>query len=264
MMKEEKDILIIDDEMVVVDSVFKIGEIEKCTVEYALDAVTAFDKLDKTNYKLIVCDIMMPGKDGFAVLNELQKSNIDTPVVMTTGFSTIENAVKSLYGGAIDFIPKPFTFDEMTSTIKRGLKYNQLLNSKKTKSNPLAYIPCPPKYFRLGYSCWVNQDYDGSVFIGATDSFIKTVEPIKDIELLDIDENVNQASPIAKFFGEDDLTYQLYSAISGRIIARNEKLFGNLSLMEKDPYFDGWMYRMIPNELDYEKKLLTPCSSDRT
>ena len=140
MMKEEKDILIIDDEMVVVDSVFKIGEIEKCTVEYALDAVTAFDKLDKTNYKLIVCDIMMPGKDGFAVLNELQKSNIDTPVVMTTGFSTIENAVKSLYGGAIDFIPKPFTFDEITSTIKRGLRYNQLLNSKKIKNDPLAYI----------------------------------------------------------------------------------------------------------------------------
>ena len=263
-MKNQKDILIIDDEMVVVDSVSKIGEIENYTVEYALDAGTAFEMLERTNYNLIVCDIMMPGKDGFNVLSELQKKNIDTPVVMTTGFSTIENAVKSLYGGAIDFIPKPFTFDEMTSTIKRGLRYNQLLNSKKTKNYPLAYIPCPPKYFRLGYSCWVNTDYDGSVFTGATDSFIKTIEPIKNIVLLDVDENVNQASPIAKLIGEDELTYQLYSAVSGRIIARNEKLIGNLTLLEKDPYFEGWLYRMIPNELDYEKKLLTPCSSDRT
>jgi len=263
-MKEIKDILIIDDEMVVVDSVSKIGEIEEYSVEFAVDAKTAFEKIDQTNYNLIICDIMMPETDGFTVLNELQKKNIDTPVVMTTGYSTIENAVKSLIGGAIDFIPKPFTFDEMTSTIKRGLKYNQLLNSKKTKNDPLALIPCPPKYFRLGYSSWMNQGYDGTVFTGATDSFIKTVEPIKSIELLDIDENVNQASPFAKFTGEDELIYQLYSAVSGRIIARNEKLFDNLSLLEKDPYFEGWLYRMIHNDLEYEKKLLTSCSSDRT
>jgi CheY-like chemotaxis protein/glycine cleavage system H lipoate-binding protein len=263
-MKETKDILIIDDEMVVVDSVIKIGGLENLTVDFANDSNEAFKKLAATDYNLIICDIMLPEIDGFGILNELRKRNIDTPVVMTTGYSTIENAVKSLYGGAIDFIPKPFTIDEMISTIRRGLKYNQLQQSKIEMNDPLAYIACPPKYFRLGYSCWVNQDYDGSVFTGATDSFVKTIEPIKSIELLDIDENVTQASPFVKFTGEDDIVYQLYSAISGRIIARNEKLINNLSLLEKDPYFEGWLYRMIPNELDFEKKLLTPCSSDRT
>ena len=264
MMKREKDILIIDDEMVVVDSIIKIGELDNYTVDYATYANLAFDKLEDTDYKLIICDIMLPEKDGFSILSELQTRNIETPVVMITGYSTLENAVKSLFGGAIDFIPKPFTFDEMTSTIKRGLKYNELLHSKLTKKDPLALIPCPPKYFRLGYSCWINQDHDGSVFTGATDSFVRTIEPIKQIEFMDIDENVNQASPFVKFIGDDDLTYQLYSAVSGRIIAKNEKLLEDVSLLEKDPYFGGWIYRMIPNEFEYEKKLLTPCSSDRT
>ncbi len=264
MMKEKKDILIIDDETVVVDSIMKIGGMENFSTDFANESKTAFDKIAQTDYSLIICDIMLPETDGFTILNELQKKNIDTPVVMTTGYSTIENAVQSLYGGAIDFIPKPFTIDEMISTIKRGLRYNQLLHSKINMNDPLAYIACPPKYFRLGYSCWVNQDYDGSVFTGATDSFIKTIEPIKTVELLNIDDNINQASPFAKFIGEDDTVYQLYSAISGRILARNENLFNNLSLLEKDPYFEGWLYRMIPNELEFEKKSLTPCSSDRT
>lgn len=264
MMKDTKDILIIDDEMVVVDSVIKIGGLENLSVDFANNSNEAFNKLAAIDYKLIICDIMLPEIDGFGILTELQKRNIDTPVVMTTGYSTIENAVKSLYGGAIDFIPKPFTIDEMISTIRRGIKYNHLQQSKIEMNDPLAYITCPPKYFRLGYSSWVNQDYDGSVFTGATDSFVKTIEPIKSIDLLDIDENVTQASPFVKFTGEDDIVYQLYSAVSGRIIARNEKLINNLSLLEKDPYFEGWLYRMIPNELDFEKKLLTPCSSDRT
>jgi len=263
-MKKQKDILIIDDEMVVCDSVIKIGELENYSVEYAENSFQAFEKISETDYKLVICDIMLPGTNGFAILNELQQLNIDTPVVMTTGYSTLENAVQSLYGGAIDFIAKPFTIDEMISTIKRGIKYNQIFHTKKSMNDPLAYITCPPKYFRLGYSCWINSDHDGSVYTGATDLFIKTMDQIKSIELLDIDENVNQASPFVKFIGEDDLVYQLYSAISGRIIARNEKLFENLSLLEKDPYFDGWLYRMIPNEFNYEKKLLTPCSSDRT
>ncbi len=51
---------------------------------------------------------MMPDIDGFKFLDELRKIEISSPVIMTTGYSTVENAVKSLYNGAIDFIPKPF------------------------------------------------------------------------------------------------------------------------------------------------------------
>jgi glycine cleavage system H lipoate-binding protein len=52
--------------------------------------------------------------------------------------------------------------------------------------------------------------------------------------------------------------------MSGVIVARNERLLTKPELFEKDPYFEGWIYRIIPTELDYEMKLLIPCSSDRS
>lgn len=262
-MKDRKNILIIDDEQVVINSISKIAAGENFSVDSVCDASSALQKISTTDFDLIICDIMLPGMDGFQFLSELDSKRIDTPVMMTTGYSTIENAVKSLYNGAIEFIPKPFTVDEMTSVIRRGMKYSTIMKLKKAHDDSIILVPCPAKYFRLGYSSWMNKDADGSVLVGATDFFIKTLEQIRRIELLEINEVLTQAAPSVKFETEDELTHQLYSVISGIIIAKNNRLLEEPELLEKDPYFDGWIYRLIPTELDYEMKLLIPCSSDR-
>ncbi|MBI1937911.1 MAG: response regulator [Ignavibacteriales bacterium] len=261
-MNKQCEILIIDDEQVVVDSVIKIGEISGYKVDYTMDAKTALEKISGQNYQLIICDIMLPEMDGFQFISEMQSRRNNTPIVITTGYSTMENAVKSLQLGAIDFIPKPFTFDEMTSIMKRGVKYKKLVDADTEKTGSLFYVQCPPRYFCLGYSCWLNTDYDGTVLIGATDLFLKTIENMKTIELMERDEAINQALTAAKIICEDESVHQLYSAISGRIIDRNEKLLNDISLLEKDPYFNGWLYRIIPGEYDYEIKLLASCSSN--
>ncbi len=262
-MKEHCNILIIDDEQVIIDSISKIASFENLSVDSALLGKIAFEKLAEKNFDLIICDIMLPEMDGFQILNEIEKRKIDTPVIMTTGYSTIENAVKSLYLGAIDFIPKPFEIDEMISLIHRGMRYSKLLEANKNGIEKVLLVPCPAKYYRLGYSCWMSQELDGSVLIGATDFFIKTVEPVRQIELLHAGEILTQASPCAKVNSDDDYTHQLYSVMSGNIIERNEKVIEQPELLEKDPYFDGWLYRIIPTEFDYETKILIPCSSDR-
>lgn len=263
-MKEHKNILIIDDEQVVIDSISKIIEMENYSFDFVMDASSALAKIKIEDFDLIICDIMLPGMDGFQFLAELDSRRIDTPVIMTTGYSTIENAVKSLYTGAIEFIPKPFTVDELTSVIHRGIKYSTLNIIRKLNADSILLVSCPAKYYRLGYSSWMNIDFDGSVLIGATDCYIKTLDQIKNIELLPIDEVITQASSVVKFETMDGLTHQLYSVISGTIIARNDRLLEEPELLEKDPYFEGWIYRIIPTELDYEMTLLIPCSSDRT
>ncbi len=263
-MKEEVKILIIDDEEVVINSISKIATSEGYSVDSVLDALSALQKISSSKYDLIICDIMLPGMDGFQFLSELESKRIDTPVVMTTGYSTIENAVKSLYTGAIEFIPKPFTVDEMISVISRGLKYNSIMKLKKSNNDSILIVPCPAKYYRLGYSGWMNKEHDGSALIGATDSFIKTIDLIKKIDLYSTNEKLTQATPAVKFETEDGLIHQLYSVISGIILASNERLVDEPELLEKDPYFDGWIYRLVPTELDYEMKLLIPCSSDRS
>ncbi len=262
-MEERANILIIDDEKVIIDSIAKIVDLEGYSYDYALDFQSALEKIFSNYYNLIICDIMLPARDGFQILYELESKRIETPVIITTGYSTIENAVKSLYLGAIDYIPKPFSIDEMISVIKRGMRYSEMICQKKKNKNNLLLVPCPAKYYRLGYSCWMNKEHDGSVILGATDFFIKTIEPILNIELMNVTDTLAQAMPSVKFSTKDGLAHQMFAAISGKIIARNEKLIGNSELIEKDPYFEGWIYKIIPSELEYEMKQLIPCSSDR-
>jgi YesN/AraC family two-component response regulator len=258
------NILVIDDEQVIIGSIIKIASLEDFSVDTALSGKIAFEKLNTADYDLIISDIMLPEMDGFQILSKIESMHIDTPVIMTTGYSTIENAVKSLYMGAIDFIPKPFTIDEMISLIHRGMRYSKILRSRKNNEPQILLVPGPAKYSRLGYSCWMNAENDGSVLIGATDFFIKTVEPVKKIELLDVGEVLTQASYCVKFSSDDETIHQLYSVLSGNIIERNEKVIEQPELVEKDPYFEGWLYRIIPSEFDYEMKKLIPCSSDRS
>lgn len=270
-MAKKFDILIIDDEQVVVDSVVKLCSSEGLKVDYALDVAGALNKLSRDSYRLLVCDIMLPDKSGFDFQQVLITRHIKTPLVMTSGFSTVENAVKSLYHGAIDFLPKPFTVDELLSVVYRGLKYAEIYESlvqspagsAEVATNALAHVPCPAKYYRLNYSGWVNLEFDGSATIGVTDLFLKTIHSITKINLANIDEEIIQGYTCAHFETNDTLTHQFLSPITGRILKRNEKLIENISLIEKDPYFSGWLYTVVPSNLEYELKHLSSCSSDR-
>lgn len=261
-MSKKFDILIIDDEKVVIDSIIKIAGIENYLADFSLNANEALEKIRQNEYELIICDIMLPEIDGFQFLESTQKINNETPVIMTTGYSTIDNAVKSLYLGAVDFIPKPFSIDEMLSLLARGMKYKKLLAQKRKNILENIIVSCPPKYYRLGISCWANLELDGTVLIGSTNFFIKSIEPINIIELLEKDDVLTQASTCAKLFSGEYI-HNLYSSLSGRIIEVNKTLIEKPEIIEKDPYFEGWLYRILPQELEYEKQKLIPCGSDR-
>jgi DNA-binding response OmpR family regulator len=265
-MKKDWDILVIDDEQVVIDAVVKICSAESYKVDTAMDAKEALQKFERNNYTLIICDIMMPGIDGFGFLDELHKRKISSTVIMTTGFSTVENAVKSLYSGAIDFIPKPFTADELVNSVLRGMKYigiQNLLANVKNNDSEMPYVPCPAKYYRLGYASWVAEENTGSVLIGATDLFLKAIENTAEIELMQVDEELVQGNACAFIKDKDERRHPLLSPVSGRILEVNEGIIKNKSLIEKDPYFNGWFYRLLPSDSEYELKNLINCSSDR-
>jgi len=263
--KKQWDILVIDDEQVIIDAVVKICSSENFSVDSAIDAQNALIKLVKNYYRLIICDIMMPGMDGFDFLNELMERKITSPVIMTTGFSTVDNAVRSLYNGAIDFIPKPFTSDELLNSVIRGMKYLKIQSLLKNQRDDSAvvYVPCPAKYYRLGYSSWASEESTGSILIGATDLFIKTIENFSGIDLLSTDEELIQGNSCAYFKDQSERIYPLLSPVTGRILETNQEAAKDKTLLEKDPYFEGWLYRLLPSDSEYELKKLINCSSDR-
>ncbi|NOX17383.1 MAG: response regulator [Chlorobi bacterium] len=262
------DILVIDDEAVIIEAVKRIATGEGFKVDSSLSAKEALGKLLETEYKLIITDIMMPEMDGFQLLEELEKRKLKIPVIVTTGYSTVEMAVKSLAKGAIGYIPKPFTLDELLSIIYRGLEFEKI-DKKIAKEQfnvtdaSIIYVPCPPKYYRLGYNSWINIDNEGSVFVGVSDMYLKTIKTLKSLTLRNFEDNIVQGAICATFEAEDGLIHHLLSPVSGMIIEPNDKLKEDITLIEKDPYFEGWLYRIIPSDLDFELKNLVSCSSDR-
>jgi len=267
-MNKKAKILLIDDEQVILDAVSRIASLERWDVDSVLNVQDGLDKLPSNNYELIVCDIMLPDKDGFQFLEELYAKQINIPVIMITGYSTVENAVKSLYNGAIDFIPKPFTYEEITSSICRGLEYNKIqkkvAEAEKTgKNESIIFVSCPAQYYRLGYMSWMNLESEGSARIGVTNLFLQTIEDIAKIELLDIDDLLIQGNSCAKFETDDNLIHTCLAPLGGRIVERNEIIISDSSLLEKDPFFEGWLYRIIPSDMEFDMKYLIPCSSDR-
>jgi CheY-like chemotaxis protein/glycine cleavage system H lipoate-binding protein len=258
------DVLAIDDEQVIIDSISKLCSAEGWQVDGVLDATAGLKKMDRNQYSLIICDIMMPDLDGFQFLEQTRSKNNQTPIIITTGYSTVENAVRSLNSGAIDYLAKPFTVEELVSIVQRGLNYGKIMTSfSDTVRDSMPYVPCPPRYYQFGYSTWASVEEDGSLKIGVTDLFLETISKITQIELFNPESEIVQGNVCAHIETDDQLIHSVLSPISGRVIRQNQSILDNRNLMEKDPYFAGWIYTIIPSDLEYELNHLTPCSSDR-
>ncbi len=120
-------ILVVDDEMIVCESCKRILEEEGYEVETALSGKEAFDKMKVSPFDIVITDLKMPGIDGMEVLRTFRKEYPDLIIIMITGFSTVETAVEAMKLGAFDYIPKPFTPDEVSIVVKKAIEKKSLM-----------------------------------------------------------------------------------------------------------------------------------------
>ena len=120
-------ILVVDDEMIVCESCKRILEEEGYEVDIALSGQEAFEKMKANPFDIVITDLKMPGIDGMEVLKTFRREYSDSIVIMITGFSTVETAVEAMKLGAFDYIPKPFTPDEVTIVVKKALEKKSLM-----------------------------------------------------------------------------------------------------------------------------------------
>lgn len=80
---------------------------------------------------VVITDLRMPGMNGFDLLSELRNIDQDVPILVMTGYSSVENAVEAMKRGASDFIKKPFDFSELRLLMERALKNARLRNENK-------------------------------------------------------------------------------------------------------------------------------------
>lgn len=87
-------------------------------VDTAFDGEEALDYVEFAEYDAIILDVMMPKKDGFAVIKEMRSRGIKTPVIFLTARDSIEDKVTGLDLGANDYLVKPFSFDELMARVR--------------------------------------------------------------------------------------------------------------------------------------------------
>ena len=88
------------------------------SVDACGDGESALDYLEVYTYDLVLLDIMLPKMNGFEVLRWMKNRRIDTPVVMLTAKSAVEDRVAGLDGGADDYLVKPFSYEELLARIR--------------------------------------------------------------------------------------------------------------------------------------------------
>jgi len=120
-------ILVVDDEMIVCESCKRILEEEEYEVDTALSGKEALEKMKENPYDIVITDLKMPEIDGMEVLRTFRKEYPDAIIIMITGFSTVETAVEAMKLGAFDYIPKPFTPDEVSIIVKKAIEKKSLL-----------------------------------------------------------------------------------------------------------------------------------------
>ncbi len=126
-METRSRILIIDDEEVVLDSCLAVLKRGPYDVAVARDGTAGLALAQELVPDLILVDLMMPGISGFEVLEALRGIDPTLVAIVITGYSTVGSAVEAMKKGAFDFLPKPFTPDELRLIVARGLEKRRLV-----------------------------------------------------------------------------------------------------------------------------------------
>lgn len=116
------NILIIDDEDIVLKSCVRILKNDTYEIDTAQSGDEGLKRVSEKEYDIVITDLKMPGLSGMDVLAELKKNHPETMVIIFTGFATVENARDALKMGAFDYIPKPFTNEELKIVVENAVK----------------------------------------------------------------------------------------------------------------------------------------------
>ncbi len=165
-----KKILVIEDTAEVRENIAEILESEGFEVFKAENGEIGISMAEKVQPDLILCDIMMPGKDGYEVLEDLRKKVLTstTPFIFLTAKNTREDLRRGMALGADDYISKPFTIDELITSVNTRLKKaeefrkrseEKLQELTRNLGMPVASVINEPLRAIIGFSQMVMTEY---------------------------------------------------------------------------------------------------------
>jgi two-component system, NtrC family, nitrogen regulation response regulator NtrX len=125
-MKNTAHLLVVDDDPNTLASLSRAFRLAGYEATVCDSAVRALELAKSERFDLIMSDVMMPGRDGISLLEDLKNAGVTTPVVMVSGQASIEMAVRATRLGAVDFLEKPLSTEKLMMTVENVLKLSRL------------------------------------------------------------------------------------------------------------------------------------------
>lgn len=258
-------ILCVDDEEVILSSFRKILVLDGYSVDTVETGQEALGLIQKHHYDFVFTDLKMPQMDGVEVCKAVKHLRPDIDVIIITGYASVETAVETMKYGAMDYVQKPFTEDELIEFVKKALIKRQDRIQKELKPKVhITHIPESDDFTKGEFSIpggifigknhtWVNLTQDGIAKIGIDDFAKKLIGRVYSIELPNLGMNVKAGQPLFTI-KQGNKTITFNSPVSGKVSQLNTILAENLESLDITPYGKNWICALDTENIDSEIK----------
>ena len=256
-------ILCVDDEEVILDSFRKILVLDGYSVDTVQTGQEALGLIQTHHYDFVFTDLKMPAMDGLDVVKSVKHMRPDIDVVVITGYATVETAVEGMKYGAMDYVQKPFTEDELLAFVKKALikRQDKIQKQLKPKVN-ITHMPgservrtgefaIPGGVFISQSHCWASLSQEGSAKIGLDDFAKKLIGHVDDIEFPNVGMHVKAGQPLFSV-RQNHRRVQFQAPISGQVVKINQVLSEDCDALDLTPYQKNWICVIDGEALDAE------------
>ena len=256
-------ILAIDDEKIILDSFRKILVYDGYNIDTVEKGSEALGLIRKYDYDFVFTDLKMPEMDGVELTKAVKHLRPDIDVIVITGYASIETAVETVKSGAMDYVQKPFTEDELLAFVKEALIKRQdnlekqmrhkirLIKPGTRESKSKFDLNVPAGVFISSHHAWAKIEMNGTVRVGLDDLIRKIFEKIDYVELPKTNKDVQQGDILFSIrYGDYNL--KIPSPISGRITSVNTEHAERPEWLAIKPYELSWICGIEPSNLAAE------------
>ena len=253
-------ILAVDDESIILDSFRKILVLAGYSVDTVENGPEALGLIQKTEYDFVFTDLKMPEFDGLEVTKAVKHLRPDIDVVIITGYASVESAVDAMKFGALDYVQKPFTEDELVAFTNKTLLRRQarlekerppmanLVTASSPESRSERVFNIPAGLFFSPAHVWVRIELNGEVRAGIDDFARKTIGRIDGVAMPRIGRAVKRGEVLFAV-RQGSRMMEFPSPVDGRVSALNDEIESHPEHVEINPYDVGWLCRMEATSL---------------
>ncbi len=260
-------ILCVDDEEVILDSFRKILVLDGYSIDTVLNGKEALGLIQTHHYDFVFTDLKMPEMSGEEVCKGVKHLRPDIDVIIITGYATVESAVECMKYGAMDYLQKPFTEEELLqhtkefltkrqSNIKSTLQPKVMITAAEQEVNASECdFAIPGGVFISQGHTWASVDSEGRVKVGLDDFAKKILGKIDSLELPNLGMEIKAGQ---RLFNVDQGKRKIPfdSPVSGKVIKVNNELNNNIDELEAGVYGNNWFCLIDADDLDSELKEL--------